>query len=62
MANTKAPHARFAIALVLAAMGVACAPTALPMPMIAAGYGPAHASANHATQGGEAAARPTHAR
>jgi hypothetical protein len=48
MANTKAPHARLAIALVLAALGVACSPTALPLPMLSAGHGPAQA-ASHTT-------------
>lgn len=57
MANTRTLHVRLAIALVLAAMGLACRPTAMPLPMLGAGYGPAHASANGATTpGGEGAA------
>jgi hypothetical protein len=56
MANTKALHARLALALVLAVMGVACAPTAaMPLPMLAAGHGPSHAH-HRATPGGESAA------
>jgi hypothetical protein len=55
MANIKAPQARLAFALVLAAMCVACTPTALPLPMLAAGHGPAHAS----DPGGQSAAAST---
>jgi hypothetical protein len=63
MANNKARLARLTCALVLAAMGVACAPTALPLPMLAAGHRPAHASADHAiTPGGESAAASASAR
>jgi hypothetical protein len=59
MANKKTPQARLAIALVLAAMGVACTPTAMPLPMLAAGHGPAHASAAHAPAAGtQVAAAP----
>jgi hypothetical protein len=44
------PYARLAFVFVLAATGVGCASTtAMPLPMLAAGYSPAHASPAHAT-------------
>ena len=52
MANTRMPHAL--CVLVLAAMGIGCGPTTMPLPMHAAGYRPAQASANDAAApGGE---------
>ena len=52
MANTRMPHA--GLAFVLAAMGIGCAPTTMPLPMHAAGYGHAQAFASHtAAPGGE---------
>lgn len=44
MAISKVPHARLFAALMLAAFAAACSPTALPLPMLSAGHGPAHAS------------------
>jgi hypothetical protein len=59
MANGKAPHTQLAFALVLAATGVACTRTALPLPMLCAGPSPTHASADHAvTPDSEGAAKP----
>jgi hypothetical protein len=52
MANTKAPHARLVVVLVLAAMGVACSPTTLPLPMLSAGHGTAHATSHTAAATG----------
>lgn len=57
MANTKMPLARLALALTLAALGGACTPTAIPLPMLTTGHGPAHLSAQHASGAG-----PSHAR
>jgi hypothetical protein len=52
-ASKTTPHARLAIAFVLAVTGVGCASTTtMPLPMLAAGYSPAHASANHAATPG----------
>jgi hypothetical protein len=48
MANTKAPYARLVVVLALAAMCVACRPTALPLPMLSTAHGPAHATSHPA--------------
>ena len=61
MANKGTPHARLIFALVLAAMGIGCTPTAMPLPMLAAGYSSPQASASAATtqRGDKMATRPS---